>query len=235
MESRVLAVIPVRGGSTRVKRKNIREVDGKPLVAHAIEDAKEATHIDTTVVSTNDEEIRSVAEEHGGTVPFRRPDELATDEAPTAPVITHALDWFENQGETFDIVCLVQATVPLRKPQDIDNSLEQLINSDGESVITVTEFGDPPQWSVVEDEDGFLTEFFDFEALWGDTKRSQDLERLHFPNGAFFASFVNIWRETKTFYTDKTIGYEMPQKRSVDIDEPWELELVRALASQEVL
>lgn len=79
-------------------------------------------------------------------------------------MIIHALDWFQNQGEEFDIVCCVQATVPLRMPQDIDNPINRLFKLIGDSVITTTQFGDPPQWSVVEDKDGFLTEYFDFDA-----------------------------------------------------------------------
>lgn len=230
MSEDVLAVIPVRGGSTRVERKNLREIGDKPLVAHAISDATAAETVDRTIVSTDDPDIRAVAQEYGGNAPFKRPATLATDEAPTAPVITHALDWLGERGETFEVICLVQATTPFREPSDIDEAIERLRDSnDAQSVIAVTEYSDPPQWAITETEEGHLSEYFETGELWGDVKRSQDLEELFYPNGAVYAAYTDVWQEQETFYTERTVGYEMPPERSLDIDEPWELELVRAL------
>lgn len=139
MSGDVLAVIPVRGGSTRIEQKNLREVGDKPLVAHAIADAAAADEIERTIVSTDNPKIRTVAQEYGGDTPFERPANLATDEAPTSPVITHTLNWLHNRGETFEIVCLVQATSPFRRSEDIDGAIRKLRDSgDAQSVITVT-------------------------------------------------------------------------------------------------
>lgn len=230
MSGDVLAVIPVRGGSTRIKQKNLQEVGDKPLVAHAIADAAAADEIERTIVSTDDPKIRSVVQEYGGDAPFKRPANLATDEAPTSPVITHALDWLNNRGETFEIVCLVQATVPFRRPADIDGAVRRLRDSGGaQSVITVTEYADPPQWAITETAAGYLTEHYETGVLWGDVKRSQELDELTYPNGAVYAAYTDTWREQESFYTERTVGYHMPPKRSLDIDEPWELELARAL------
>lgn len=231
MSTRTLAVIPARGGSKRVPNKNVREVDGKPLIAHTIEQADNATKIDYAIVSTDDSEIAEVATEHGGNVPFERPAELATDTASLAGAITHALDWTRTeQDQQFDQVCSLQVTSPLRRSKDIDGALTRLEKSDGDSCISVSEYATPPQWAVATGENEFLYEFFDYDLLWADQPtRSQDIPELQHPNGAIFAATTEAWHSHESFYTPGTIGYEMPPKRSFDIDEPWELELVRSL------
>lgn len=225
--TRVLGLIPARGGSKRVDRKNLREVAGKPLIAHAIDHGNDASTIDKVVVSTDDEEIRQTANEYGGSAPFKRPADLATDEAGTAPVVTHALKWLENNGETFDIICLIQTTSPLRTAVDIDSAVDRLIETDSESVVSVSEFLTPPQWAVTEDDNGSLTSYFEQGELWGDHKRTQEIPSIVHPNGAVYASWTDSWMKNETFYTESTVGYKMPAERSLDIDEPWELELVR--------
>ena len=227
MSDRVLAVIPARGGSKRVPRKNIREVGGKPLVAYAIGQAKTADAVDHTIVSTEDEEIKTVARDHGADVPFDRPDHLATDRATSDQVTVHAINWFEERGETFDTVCLVPAPTPFRDPADITGSVRQLQQSEADSIITVTEYGSPPVWAVKTD-GRYLTPYFDDEYLWEKTQ-TQEAPTLYHPNGAVFAADVDIFLDEETFYTERTGGYEMPRSRSLDIDEPHELELARAL------
>lgn len=227
----ILAVIPARGGSKRVSRKNVREVGGKPLIAHAIEHAIESKLITESVVSTDDEEIKATAREHGGSVPFDRPESLATDKAETAPVVTHAINWYEDRGETFDVVCLLQVTSPLRRPKDIDDALAALEESGARSVISTTNYADPPHWAVTTDEDGYLTKYFKQDRGNGAT-RSQDLPTLQHANGAVFAATMSSWRETSEFFTDQTVEYRMPPRRSIDIDEPWELDLARCLYEQ---
>lgn len=230
-DPKVLAVIPARGGSKRVSRKNVREVGGKPLIAHTIEHAAESERITKSVVSTDDEEIKATAREYGGSVPFDRPESLATDTAKTAPVVTHAIDWHESRDETFDVVCLLQATSPLRRPEDIDDALAVLEESDARSVISTTEYRDPPHWAVTTDNDGYLTKYFEQDRDDRAT-RSQDLPTLRHANGAVFAATMSSWRETPEFFTNQTVEYRMPPQRSIDIDEPWELSLARCLYEQ---
>lgn len=233
MSTRTLAVIPARGGSKRVPDKNVREVDGKPLIAHTIEQADNANKVDYAIVSTDDPEITEVAMEHGGNVPFERPAELATDTASLAGTITHALDWAKEQGQHFDQICSLQVTSPLRRPKDIDRVLTRLETSNGDSCISVSEYVTPPQWAVATDENEFLYEFFDFDMLWTDRPtRSQEIPELQHPNGAIFSATTDAWEAHESFYTPRTIGYEMPPQRSFDIDEPWELELVRTLMKE---
>ncbi|MFC7136067.1 cytidylyltransferase domain-containing protein [Halobaculum litoreum] len=182
------------------------------MIAHAIEDAREAARVHRCIVSTDDAEIADVAREHGGDVPFTRPAELASDTASIADTITHALEWLADEaGEQYDVVCLVQPTSPLRAAADVDGALERLADSGAESVVSVSKYVTPPQWAVTADEDGFLSETFDTGALWsGSPERSQDLpEQLH-PNGAVFAATIDAWHEYEGFYTDRTVGFEMP-------------------------
>lgn len=228
MDQPTLAIIPARGGSKRIPRKNLREVDYQPLIAHTIEHAEAAEKIDRAIVSTDDDEIAKVAEEYGGDVPFERPAELATDSATLAGTITHALDWTTQQGFHYDRICALQVTSPLRKPKDIDAAITSLADSKADSCVSISKYVAPPQWAVTADENGFLDEFFNYGMLWsGQPTRSQDIPELFHPNGAIFAATIDGWRAHESFYTPRTIGYLMPPERSFDIDEPWELELVR--------
>lgn len=231
MSDSVLGVIPARGGSRRVPRKNLREVGGKSLIGHAVEQAERATTLDEAVVSTEDEEIKRTAREYGGNVPFDRPPELATDTATSTAVIEHALSWFEDERDrTFDVVAMIQVTTPLRTVADVDGAIERLLETDATSVASVSEYWTPPVWAVHE-QDGYLRQFFDGDYLWtdDDAPRSQDVPTLYHPNGAVFAARTAAFRRAEGFYTERTVGYEMPPERSIDVDEPFDLRLVRAL------
>lgn len=230
MNKKTLAVIPARGGSKRIPKKNIKTVADKPLIGHTIQHAEDADSIERAIVSTDDKEIAEIAAQYGGEVPFMRPAELATDTSAAADVISHALRWVTERSEQFDIICLLQVTSPLRTPDDIDEAIARLLATEAQSVVSVSEYSDPPQWALHETDKGHLDEFFETGSLWGDTPdRSQDLPELYYPNGAVYAATTKIWREHRSFYTPETVGYRMPPERSFDIDEPWELELIRSL------
>jgi CMP-N-acetylneuraminic acid synthetase len=228
----VLGVIAARGGSKRIARKNLAKVGGKPLLAYAIEHARSADHVSRVCVSTEDAEIREIAQDYSGEVPFERPDWLANDTATTNEVILHALDWFDERGETFDVVCSIPVTAPFREPDDIDEAIARLLDSDATSVVGVTEFDPPPFWALTTDGSGFLRPYFDEVSPWQRT-RSQEVPTLHRPNGAVFAAEISPFRECESFYTDRTIGYEMPPERSIDIDEQIDLRIARALMREE--
>jgi N-acylneuraminate cytidylyltransferase len=230
MSGRTLAVIPARGGSTRIPDKNIKYVGGVPLIAHTIRDAEMATELDQVIVSTDDKQIARIAREYGGTVPFMRPARLATDDAPTSGVITHALEWATEQYGEFGSVCVLQVTSPLRTSEDIDGTLRRLQETGAQSIVSVSPFLFSPQWAVNEDENEYLQPQFDSTGLWDDEYvRTQDTDELMHPNGAVFAATTDAWETFESFYTPETVGYEMPPERSFDIDEPWELDLVRKL------
>jgi CMP-N-acetylneuraminic acid synthetase len=228
LDAETLAVIPARGGSKRIPRKNLRSLGDDPLIAHTIEQADAASNVTRAIVSSEDEEIRSVAESHGGDVPFERPPELATDDATNVEVVEHALDWAESKGEGYDYVCLLQVTSPFRRPSDIDTALERLANSAAETVVTTSPFETPPFWAVESDEDGFLSPYFGEEYLWSKTQ-TQSVPTLRHPNGAVFAAATSAFRRESSFYTDRTAGVEMAPERSLDVDEPIDLRIARAL------
>jgi len=224
--TRTLAIIPARGGSKRITEKNLRTLGDRPLIAHTIAQAEAAESIDQAIVSTDDKKIRDVAKSYGASVPFDRPDELATDDAAGIDVVTHAIDWFESNDETFDTVCVLQVTSPFRTVEDIESALATLSESDARSLVSVTPFAEPPFWAVHE-QDGRIEPYFE-QNTWN-TTRSQEFPTLFRPNGAIFAAPVAELMAEESFYTDDTISYEMPRERSLDIDEPFDLEVARAL------
>lgn len=228
----VLGLIAARGGSKRVPRKNIREVNGKPLLAYAIQDAKAAETIDRVVVSTEDERIKEVARNWDGETPFRRPDELATDDATTDDVVLHALDWFEARGTSFVEVCSIPVTTPFRNPGDIDETMELLRRTGAKSAMSITEYDAPPFSAVAIDADTARVEpYFEETNLWEETQ-AQKVPTLYHPNGAVFAATVEGFREHESFYTDDVVGNEVPAERSLDIDTPFDLEIARAITNR---
>ena len=236
MNCRTLGVIPARGGSKRIPNKNLKQVDGKPLVAHTIEHATESEYLTEAIVSTEDEDIKQVAREYGGNVPFDRPEELATDTAKTRQVVTHALDWFDEQGEEFDYVCRLQPTSPLRKPKDIDGCIKKINETDATAVMTVSQYFFPPEWSLTEGDGGFLAEYLvDGYLLDEGQTRSQNTGRVYCSNGSVSIADVEAWREVGMFYTDKLLPFEVPKIRSFDLDEPDDLTVVRALIESGIL
>lgn len=227
-----LGVIAARGGSKRVPRKNIREVGGKPLLAYAIEHAHSSDSIDRTIVSTENDEIRDVAQEWNGDTPFERPVELATDDATTDDVVLHALDWFNEHGRSFTKVCSIPVTSPFRDPTDIDETVNLLQTTGAKSAMSITGYDSPPFSAVDYDETAsIITPYFEESNLWEETQ-AQKVPTLYHPNGAVFAATVSGFREHESFYTDETVGYLMPPERSLDIDVPFDLEIARALSDR---
>ncbi|KZX49235.1 hypothetical protein AV929_11850 [Haloarcula sp. K1] len=206
--------------------KNLRELGGKPLIAHSIEQAQSATHIDRSIVSTEDPRIRRKAEEFGASVPFQRPDEIATDTSTANEVVQHAIKWYKSNNETFEYVCLLLPTVPFRTVEDIDTAVNHLQESDAHSLVSVTQYDNPPFWAVETNQERILPHFD--ENPWQKT-RTQEFPTLYHPNGAVYVASVADFEAAESFYTDKTIHYKMPKERSLDIDEPYDLEKARAL------
>ena len=223
-ESAVLGLIPARGGSKGVPRKNIRELAGIPLITHSIQAARDATAIDSVVVSTDDEEIAEVAESHGARVPFMRPPELATDEAPTAPVITHALETLHDAGEAYDAFVLLQPTSPLRTATDIDEAYSLYNDSESDSVISVYPTYDT-RWKRTPGGAKKLN-YTDAD------KRRQDRDPEYVINGAIYVTDVKQFFQTEKTITGTTKMYEMTERESVDIDTPFDLWLAEQILTK---
>ncbi|OYR74025.1 N-acylneuraminate cytidylyltransferase [Halorubrum sp. E3] len=223
-ESAVLGLIPARGGSKGIPGKNIRELAGAPLIAHSIQAARDATAIDSVVVSTDDEEIVEVAESHGARVPFIRPSELATDEAPTAPVISHALETLHDMGEAYDAFVLLQPTSPLRTATHIDEAYSLYEESDVDSVISVYPTYDT-RWERTS-EGAKKLNYTDAG------KRRQDRDPEYVINGAIYVTDVEQFLQTEETITGTTKMYEMTERESVDIDTPFDLWLAEQILTE---
>src|SRR5690606_26912718 len=155
---RVLGLIPARGGSKGIPRKNIRLLCGKPLLQYTVEAALGAVRLTRIILSTDDEEIAEVGRACGVEIPFLRPAELARDDTPTLPVVKHAVQWLETRGEYFDAICLLQPTNPLRRSEDIDNCIDLLERSHADAVVSVAPVPVKynPHWVYFQGEDGLL-------------------------------------------------------------------------------
>lgn len=223
----IIAIIPARGGSKGILRKNIKEIVGKPLISYSIESAIKSEYVDKVIVSTDDSEIAKVSIEYGADV-IKRPEHLAEDNSLTIDTIIHSLDYFEEEYCVPDIVILLQPTSPLRKTYDIDNSLKLFMENECNSVISVCKIEHSPYWSL-EIEENYLKPKFGQKYF---KMRRQELPKLYMPNGAIFISTPKNLKNYKTFYLDKTLPYLMPIERSVDIDTELDFKLAELILSE---
>ena len=213
METKILAIIPARGGSKTIPRKNIKLLNGKPLIYYTIKESIKSKYLGRIIVSTEDKEISEISKKYGAEV-IERPEELAKDETPTIDVIFHVLQVHKAENFEPGLVVLLQPTSPLRNAQDIDNAIELFLKNDCESVVSVCEVEHSLYWSF-EIENRYLKPIFGGKYL---NMRRQDLPKVYTPNGAIYVSTPEILRKYKSFYCSKTIPYIMPPERSVDID-----------------
>jgi CMP-N,N'-diacetyllegionaminic acid synthase len=215
-----LCIIPARGGSKRLPRKNLLPLHGKPLIAYTVEAALESGAFERVCVSTDDEELAEVALQYGAEVPFMRPPELASDSATNVDVCLHALDFYKERGDLHKLYYLLQPTSPLRTPEDITQALALLENRDADSVVSVVPWEHPPFWAL-DLQDGFILPHWGKGSLVS----TQQLPQLWRPTGAIFIGTASILREQQSLYTSRTLGYQMPPDRSVDIDsfDDWHL------------
>ncbi|MDQ2924978.1 MAG: acylneuraminate cytidylyltransferase family protein [Acidobacteriota bacterium] len=208
----VLGLIPARGGSKGVPRKNILPVGGRPLIAWTVDAARASRYIDRIVVSSDNDEIIQVARELGCDVPFKRPSDLALDETPSIDPVLHAL----TQLPGYDLVALLQPTSPMRTGDDIDGCLERLIATGAPACITMREAIDHPFWTFRCDPRGRMQPFMTIAG--GTPTRRQDLPHAFVANGAVYVAQVNWLMDSRDFETKATVGFEMPRERSLDID-----------------
>lgn len=208
----VLAIIPARGGSKGVPRKNIRLLAGKPLIAWTIDEANKSKYIDRLILSSEDEEIIKVAREYGCEVPFKRPVELAQDDTPGIESVIHSLDTLE---EKYDYVVLLQPTSPLRTVEDIDGCIQYCIMTESHACVSVTKAQQSPYWMYNLGDDMKLKPFVQHD---GRINRRQDLPEVYMLNGAVYVAEYGFIVENKSFLTEETVGYIMLGEKSVDID-----------------
>lgn len=230
--SRTLAVIPARGGSKGVPRKNIRDLCGKPLIGHMIGHALAVPAITDVVVSTDDAEIAEVARQQGAQVPFMRPAELAEDHMPSWPTVRHALQEMEKlRGQDYDYVVMLQATAPMCRPQDIAACLARLSRNDCESVVTVVRVTThhPFRMKRIVGDD-ILINLIDqgFE----DMRPRQSLPPVYQRSGAVYASRRKVILEQDTVVGMDARCVVVPEETGLEIDSPLDFELVRLVMEQ---
>jgi pseudaminic acid cytidylyltransferase len=215
-----IAIIPARGGSKRIPRKNIRSFCGKPMIARSIEAALESGVFDAVVVSTDDDEIASIAESCGAEVPFRRPSELSNDHAATMPVMVHALNWWELNKSKVEFLFCIYATAPFLKPKFLQESLIQLKKTNHDFILSITSYEYPIQRSLKIIDEGLLGFAEPKYAL----TRSQDLEERYHDAGLFFGGKAEAFLKHQTTMSAKTVPYLIPRTYCQDIDnqEDWD-------------
>ena len=211
MKGKFLFIIPARGGSKGVPRKNIRDLAGKPLLVWTIEEAKKSKFADRIVLSSEDAEIIHVTKKHGCEVPFVRPDELAQDNTPGIDPVLHAIE----QCPGYEYVVLLQPTSPLRTVEDIDGCIQFFLDNQAASCITLKEAEESPFWMYTKNNVGQLKNLIKQDSI---ITRRQDLPKVYALNGAVYVATVEFVRQNKSFLTEETIGYVMPEERSIDID-----------------
>ena len=229
MAFRALGIIPARGGSKGVPRKNIRRVAGKPLITHTIDAAKASKRLTRFVVSTDDKEIASVARSCDCEV-LHRPAELAADDTPMLPVVCHALEAVEaDEGKRFDYAVILQPTVPLRTADDIDRALELLVETGADSVISVYQVFDHHPVRMYRLVDGRLVSY----APEPPGRLRQDLSPVYHRNGAIYAFRRELIEKAGTFIGPDTRPLIMPRERSINIDDELDLLLADLVLSRQ--
>lgn len=215
-KKKILAVIPARGGSKSIPRKNIREVAGKPLIAWTIEAAKRSKYIDRLILSSEDEEIIRIAKQWGCEVPFVRPRELAGDDAPGIDPVLHAVKMLPG----YDYVVLLQPTSPLRQVDDIDGCIKFSISKKLNICLSVSDTRKSPYWMFSLDKRGRMRPIIKGKKT---IFRRQDLPKIYAINGAVYCAKVNWITKKKSFISNETVAYVMPAERSLDIDSEMDL------------
>jgi CMP-N,N'-diacetyllegionaminic acid synthase len=218
-KKRFLAVVPARGGSKSVSRKNIRLLGGRPLLTHTLEQIAAVHEIDMAVISTDDAEIAEVARECGCRV-VARPPELAGDSAPTEWALLHALDLIEAEGENFDYVIVLEPTSPFRTPATIRRCMEMIVAGDGKSLMTVVE----TRANIGKLEDGVFR-----PVLAGAARRRQERAPFYIESSTVYIVSVAYLRASGTLVCDDWMAVTVDERESVDINTPHDFVVAEAL------
>jgi N-acylneuraminate cytidylyltransferase len=211
-----LAVIPARGGSKRIPRKNIRCFGGRPMIAWSIDAAVQSGCFDRVVVSTDDAEIAAVALAAGASVPFMRPAALSDDHTGTIPVVAHAVQCFVDAGEAPEQVCCLYATAPFVRPADLQRGLALLESSGAQYAFSVTSYAFPIQRAIRLTPAGRVAMFDPAQF----NTRSQDLEEAFHDAGQFYWGRAEAWLQAAPIFSPDAVPVQLPRHRVQDIDTP---------------
>jgi len=220
---KVVAVIPARAESKGIQNKNLINIGGKPLISWSIEAALKAKTIDEIIVTSDGDEILGLANSYSEVTVLKRPKELAEDHTPTAPVVTHALKELEINVEQYDYLILLQPTSPLRDHKDIDAAFNTLKSSNANALISVTQPEHHPLKCFTYNTEGYLEGLVNNEYPF---MPRQVLPKAYQPNGAIYIINLEEFLEKETFFTNRTITYEMSAQKSIDLDRPQDIERI---------
>jgi len=225
-----VAVIPARGGSKRVPRKNVKPLAGVPMIVYSIRAALESGVFERVIVSTDDEAIADVARSHGATVPFLRGQHLSDDHTPVSAVTQQMLAWLVQAGEVFDNVAQLLPNCPLRTAQDVSDSLAAFVAQPHQSQVSVTRYGwQNPWWALERDATGAARALFPDKLM----QRSQDLPTLFCPTGAVWWATSDALLEHGTFHLERRGLFELEWEHGVDIDDDADFELAEVLLARQ--
>ena len=213
-----LAIIPARGGSKRIPRKNIKDFLGKPIIAYSIEAAISSSLFDEVMVSTDDEEIALIAKEYGANVPFKRSDKNADDYATTVDVIEEVLESYRQEGEVFDDVCCIYPTAPFVTKDKLNKAFQLLVNNSYDTVMPVIPYSFPIQRSFALKGEKVQMKFPEHK-----NTRSQDLEKTYHDAGQFYFFRSDILSKKQGLWTKNVAGIKISDLEGQDIDneEDW--------------
>lgn len=213
----MIAIIPARGGSKGLPGKNIKMLNGKPLIAYTIEAALKSKYIDSVIVSTDSPAIAKVAKEYGAEVPFLRPDELSTDSSSAIDVYLHATNYYmENNKVKLNKFMVLLPTAPLRTEKHIDDAVELFLEKKADTLISIKEADTPVTWYMEKNDDDRIK-----NARFGignAVTNRQENNQYFVPNGAIYILDYELLKTNRTYYSNNTIGYVMSSEDSVDID-----------------
>lgn len=226
-DSKILALIPARGGSKGIKNKNIKDLCGLPLIGYSIKAAKQSKYIDDIVVSTDSKEIADIAIRLGARVPFLRPANLALDDSKTIYAVMHAIEVLKSEKSYYDLLILLQPTQPLRTHKDIDDAVELFFLKGCRPLVSICKTNDHPIFIREIDNNSILSKFVNSNS----TMRRQDLKNYFVINGAIYINMIkDIALETS--FNDNEVGFVMQKNHSVDIDDMIDFYLAEALIKQ---
>ncbi len=223
MTTETLAIIPARGGSKGIPRKNVALVGGKPLLFWTVSEAQKSGSLDRLIISTEDEEIANLARAYGVEIPFLRPRKLARDETPGIEPIIHAARWLEEkEGYCPHYLMALQPTSPLRSAADIEGAIRLAQEKSADAVVSVTSAHTHPYLAKRVLGNGRIEDLIRQE---GGYSRRQEFPPAHMVNGAIYVVKRDVLLRRRTFYPNRTFAYIMPPERSIDVDDSWDLHM----------
>jgi CMP-N-acetylneuraminic acid synthetase len=230
---KILAIIPARGGSKGVPRKNIVNINNMPLIGYTINAALKSNKLTDVVVSTDDAEIAEISRDLGAQVPFIRPIDLASDQAQSSPVIEHAVHFMENiKGFKYDAVLMLQPTSPLRTSKHINESLDLFTSQDCDSVVSIVSVGGNHPFRMKRLIGDQLINYID-QGFW-DMRPRQSLPDVYIRNGAIYLIKRNVFMQNQQLIGDRCLGYIMNDYESTNIDTPIDLKIAELLLKEKL-